>query len=99
VLRPKRLRPDARNQALERNTSEAGIARGVALMDAGHGADTDLRDGITALGLTYAAGIGPNTSVWAPGTAPLPPKPWSGQGRPTTGCAAMPYISPSERLS
>jgi SRSO17 transposase len=63
---------------------EAGIARGVALMDAGYGADTDLRDGITILGLLYTAGIGPNTSVWAPGTAPLPPKPWSGQGRPTT---------------
>ena len=63
---------------------ESGIARGVVLMDAGYGADTGLRDGVTALGLPYAAGIGPNTSVWAPGTAPLPPKPWSGKGRPTT---------------
>jgi SRSO17 transposase len=67
-----------------KHACESGIARGVVLMDAGYGADTDLRDGITALGLPYAAGIGPNTSVWAPGTAPLPPKPWSGQGRPTT---------------
>src|SRR6266853_3554559 len=24
----------------------------------------------------------PQTSVWAPGTGPLPPKKWSGQGRP-----------------
>src|SRR4249920_2297153 len=25
----------------------------------------------------------PQTTVWAPGTGPLPPKKWSGQGRPT----------------
>jgi len=67
-----------------RQACEAGIPRGAVLMDAGYGADTDLRDSITALGLPYAAGIGPNTSVWAPGTAPLPPKPWSGEGRPTS---------------
>ena len=30
----------------------------------------------------YVAGIMPNTTVWAPGTGPLPPKKWSGQGRP-----------------
>ena len=27
-------------------------------------------------------GIGPGASVWAPGTGPLPPKEWSGKGRP-----------------
>ena len=32
--------------------------------------------------LSYVAGIRPNTTVWAPGTGPLPPKKWSGQGRP-----------------
>ena len=47
---------------------EAGLPRGVVLMDAGYGADTDLRTNITALGLTYVAGIHPNTTVWAPGT-------------------------------
>ena len=26
-------------------------------------------------------GIGPNASVWVPGTGPLPPKEWSGRGR------------------
>jgi SRSO17 transposase len=51
-------------------------------MDAGYGADTDLRATITTLGLSYVAGIMPNTSVWAPGKGPLPPKNWSGQGRP-----------------
>ena len=61
---------------------EAGLPRGVVLMDAGYGADTDVRANITTLGLSYVAGIMPNTTVWAPGTGPLPPKKWSGQGRP-----------------
>ena len=62
----------------------AGIPKGVVLMDAGYGADTGLRTEITSLGLAYVAGIQPHTSVWAPGTGPLPPKPWSGRGRPTS---------------
>ena len=41
----------------------------------------DLRAGISALTLTYVAGILPNTTVWTPGTAPLPPKKWSGRGQ------------------
>ena len=61
---------------------EAGLPRGVVLMDAGYGADTDVRANVTTLGLSYVAGIMPNTTVWAPGTGPLPPKKWSGQGRP-----------------
>ncbi len=60
----------------------AGLPRGVVLMDAGYGCNTDLRTGISALGLRYVAGILPNTSVWASGTGPLPPQKWSGQGRP-----------------
>src|ERR1700731_3755927 len=60
----------------------AGLPRGVVLMDAGYGTDTDLRTNITALGLSYGAGIQPQTSVWAPGTGPQLPKTWSGRGRP-----------------
>ena len=60
----------------------AGLPRGVVLMDAGYGADTALRENITALGLSYVAGIQPQTSVWALGTGPRPPKKWSGNGRP-----------------
>jgi SRSO17 transposase len=63
---------------------EADIPRGVVLMDAGYGADTSLRAEITSLGLAYAAGIQPNTTVWPQGTGPLPPKDWSGRGRPTS---------------
>lgn len=62
----------------------AGIPKGVVLMDAGYGADTNLRTELTSLSLTYVAGIQPHTSVWAPGSRPLPPKPWSGRGRPTS---------------
>jgi SRSO17 transposase len=51
-------------------------------MDAGYGNNSDLRADITALGLTYVAGIQSNTTVWAPGKAPLPAKKWSGRGRP-----------------
>lgn len=63
---------------------EAGLPRGVVLMDAGYGADTQLRTGITALGLSYIAGIQPNTTVWPPGMEPLPPRAWSGRGRPAS---------------
>jgi len=61
---------------------EAGLPRGVVTMDAAYGTDTHLRTSITTLGLTYAAGIPLNTTVWAPGTEPLAPKPYSGRGRP-----------------
>jgi SRSO17 transposase len=60
----------------------AGLPRGVVLMDAGYGTDTDLRTSITTLGLNYVAGIQPQTSVWAPGAGPRPPKDWLGHGRP-----------------
>src|ERR1700682_3807822 len=60
----------------------AGLPRGVVLEDAAYGNNSDLRADITALGLTYVAGILSNTTVWAPGTAPLPAKAWSGRVRP-----------------
>jgi SRSO17 transposase len=62
----------------------AGLPRGVVLLDAGYGNNSDLRAEITALDLTYVAGILSTTTVWPPGTAPLPPKRWSGHGRPPT---------------
>jgi SRSO17 transposase len=59
-----------------------GVPPGVVLMDAGYGVNTALRDGVTALGLSYAAGIQPQTSVWREGEGPLPPKSFRGNGRP-----------------
>jgi SRSO17 transposase len=60
---------------------EAGLPRGVVLMDAGYGASTELRRSTMALGLTYVAGILPNTTVWTSDAAPLP-KQSSGRERP-----------------
>jgi SRSO17 transposase len=59
-----------------------GVAPGVLLADAGYGVDGAFRSGVMALGLTYVAGVQSTLSVWLPDTEPLPPKPWSGQGRP-----------------
>jgi SRSO17 transposase len=60
---------------------EAGLPRGVALFDAGYGVEVKFRSGITALGLRYVAGVKSTTTVWAPGTASLPPPAYSGRGR------------------
>jgi SRSO17 transposase len=59
-----------------------GVPRGVVLADAAYGSDTAFRDALTELGLPYAMGIGPGTSVWAPGKGPVPPPRRSGRGRP-----------------
>src|SRR6478752_7887971 len=64
-----------------RAAAQAGLPRGVAVMDAAYGKDTDFRTGVSALGLSYVAAVLSSTTVWPPGTAPLPPKPWSGRGR------------------
>jgi SRSO17 transposase len=66
----------------------AGLPEGVVLMDAGYGNDTGLRTDITALGLRYVAGIGPNTSVWAPGEAPMPPRSRTDRDDRSCGCNA-----------
>jgi SRSO17 transposase len=54
------------------------------LADAGYGVDTEFRDGISELGLRYVVGIQSSTTLWPPGQAPLPAKPWSGRGRRPT---------------
>jgi SRSO17 transposase len=53
-----------------RGAGMAGLARGVALMDTAYGNDSRLRTGMTALGLTYVAGIQPNTLMWPSGAGP-----------------------------
>lgn len=60
-----------------------GVPAGIVLADAGYGNDTAFRSGVSALGLVYVVGVQGSTAVWAPGTAPLPARKWSGQGRPT----------------
>src|SRR5437867_10515990 len=49
---------------------ERGLPCGVVLMDPGYGQTGQMRAGVTALGLTYVAGIQSNTLAWPPGTGP-----------------------------
>ncbi len=43
----------------------AGVARGVVLMDASYGSNSELRNGVSALALSYVAGIVPTIKVRA----------------------------------
>src|SRR3954453_19519110 len=76
-----------------REALQAHIPRGVVLMDAGYGANTALRTGVSALGLTSVAGVHPHTSVWTPTNPPPQIKPWSGRGGHQPVCAALPTTS------
>ena len=60
------------------------IPAGVVLADAGYGNDADFRNGISALGLTYAVGIQGSTTLWTQGHEPLPPRGSWGRGRSGT---------------
>ncbi len=65
-----------------------GVPPGVVVTDAGYGNDTDFRDGVTALGLPYVAGIQGTTGLWPPGTGPLRPSPGAAEGGRRSGCGA-----------
>jgi SRSO17 transposase len=61
-----------------------GVPLGVVLADAGYGNGSDFREELTKMELAYAVGVLSTTRVWPEGHGPLPPKPWSGRGRPPT---------------
>jgi len=67
-----------------RQALAAGVPVGIVLGDAAYGDETAFRVGVTDLGLRYGLGVRSGTSVWVPGTGPLPPLPWSGRGRRPT---------------
>src|ERR1700760_3762117 len=67
-----------------RQALAAGVPVGIVLGDPAYGDETDFRVGVADLGLRYLLGVRSGTSVWAPGTGPLPPLPWSGRGRRPT---------------
>src|ERR1700760_4408049 len=67
-----------------RQALAAGVPVGIVLGDPAYGDETDFRVGVSDLGLPYLLGVRSGTSVWAPGTGPLPPLPWSGRGRRPT---------------
>jgi SRSO17 transposase len=51
----------------------AGVPRGVVLADAAYGYSIEIREGVTALGLSYVVSVQYTTAVWPPGEGPLPP--------------------------
>ena len=78
-----RTKPAIALQQIRRALAD-GVPPGVVLGDAGYGIDTDSRTALTALALPYVLGVQSTVGVRPPGRGPLPPKPWSGRGRPPT---------------
>jgi SRSO17 transposase len=58
---------------------EAGLPRGVALVDAAYGVEAKFRSEISAFALKYVAGVKTTTTVWAPDNISRPANP--GRGR------------------
>jgi SRSO17 transposase len=65
-----------------RHLISEGAPKHCVLADAGYGIDYAFRQGLTDQGLSYVVGITSAVVVWPPGVEPLPPKPYSGTGRP-----------------
>ncbi|KQU80445.1 MULTISPECIES: IS701 family transposase [unclassified Rhizobacter] len=65
-----------------RGLLEEGAPRHCVLADAGYGVDTAFRQTLSDMGLLYAVGVTSAVVVWPPGVEPLPPKRYSGKGRP-----------------
>jgi SRSO17 transposase len=68
-------------QQLETLLAE-GAPKYCVLADAGYGVDQAFRRRLTEMGLPYVVGIKSSVVVWPPGVEPLPPKRYSGMGRP-----------------
>src|SRR5579885_3082445 len=58
----------------------ADLDRGVVLADAAYGINTEFREGVTALGLQYVAGVQSSMTVWEPGETAI-----AGQAARETG--------------
>lgn len=58
-----------------------GVPAAVVLMDPADGKDSKWRAGISELGVPYAGGVLPTSTVSQPGEAPMPPPPRLGRGR------------------
>jgi len=61
---------------------QEGVLPAPVLIDAGYGNSSEFREFLRALEMPYVAGILSSTTVWAPGTRPLPPRPWTRGPRP-----------------
>jgi len=67
-----------------RKAVEEEVTRAPVLADAAYGNDSQFREGLTELRLTYVVGVQGSMTVWRPGEAPLSAKRWKGLGRPPT---------------
>ena len=59
-----------------------GGPRRPVVADSAYGDSRDFREGISALGLSYAVGVSSNTCIWPVGASPAIPKPTGVGGRP-----------------
>jgi SRSO17 transposase len=71
-----------------------GVPVGVVLGDAAYGNETDFRVGVRDRALSYVLGVQSSTRAWPPGTAPLPPPPYTGRGRPPSLLRRSPEHQP-----
>ena len=65
-----------------RQAVEEKVPTAPVLADTAYGNDSQFREELSNLGVTYAVGVKKSTTVWSAGEAPLPAKPWKGLGRP-----------------
>lgn len=77
-----------------KQAQDDGVPAGIVLADPAYGDSAGFRDTLAAMGVSYAVGIRSTTSVWAPGTAPLPPEPTVGRGRPSKNLRRAPGHTP-----
>jgi SRSO17 transposase len=72
--------------ALEQITqlTREGVPAAPIVADAGYGVITAFREALSAQAIPYVLGISMETTVWAPGRAPLPAPKYGGVGRPPT---------------
>jgi SRSO17 transposase len=68
-------------EQLERLLAQ-GLPKHCVLADAGYGVDTAFRQRLSELGMDYMVGVSSAVVVWPPGIEPLPPKRYTGNGRP-----------------
>ena len=65
-----------------RTLLDQGAPRHCVLADAGYGVDNAFGQALSDMGLLYAVGVTSAVVVWPPGVELLPPRPYSGTGRP-----------------
>lgn len=72
----------------------AGVPVGIVVADAAYGNDTRWREELSQMEFKYCVGVQSSTTVWAPGTGPLPPKAQNPRGRPPTRLRRGPGATP-----